>query len=103
MKLLALAAHDIQSKNKTSNNKRPYQLPNINGTSDDNDILLQMMAQQQEQIALLTKLVSSNQTIADKNFDISIDKYEHTRQVYSAIDEYNRKKARTHKFRPATT
>lgn len=103
MKLLALAAHDIESKNKSSNNKRPNQLPNINGTNDDHAVLRQMLAHQQEQIILLTKLVSSNQTIADKDFEPSIDKYEHTRQVYNAIDEYNRRKVRSNKFRPATT
>ena len=43
--------------------------------SNDNDVLLQMLQAQQQQIALLTQIVTSNQTIADKNFEPTIDKY----------------------------
>ena len=49
--------------------------------SNDNDVLLQMLQAQQQQIALLTQIVTSNQTIADKNFEPTIDKYTHEQQV----------------------
>ena len=58
--------------------------------SNDNDVLLQMLQAQQQQIALLTQIVTSNQTIADKNFEPTIDKYTHEQQVFNSIDKYNR-------------
>ncbi|ODB47082.1 hypothetical protein A9N02_09825 [Staphylococcus sp. AOAB] len=101
MKMLALAAQDIQrGRSNTSSNKRPNQLPNINSSSDDSSILMQMVAQQQEQIALLTQLVTSNQTIADKDFEPTIDQFSHEQQVFSSIDKYNRQKQRKSRFKP---
>lgn len=99
MKLLALAAKDIDKKSSARGNKRPNSLPNPSG-SNDNDVLLQMLQAQQQQIALLTQIVTSNQTIADKNFEPTIDKYTHEQQVFNSIDKYNRQKQRKSRFRP---
>lgn len=97
MKLLALAAQDIDNNNKR--NKRPNSLPKPN-SSNDNDVLLQMLQAQQQQIALLTQIVTSNQTIADKDFNPTIDKYTHEQQVFNSIDKYNRQKQRKSRFKP---
>ena len=70
---------DIDKKSSTRGNKRPNSLPKPSG-SNDNDVL-QMLQAQQQQIALLTQIVTSNQTIADKNFEPTIDKYTHEQQV----------------------
>lgn len=99
MKMLALAAQDIDKKSNTRGNKRPNSLPKPSG-SNDNDLLLQMLQAQQQQIALLTQIVTSNQTIADKNFEPTIDKYTHEQQVFNSIDKYNRQKQRKSRFKP---
>ena len=99
MKMLALAAQDIDKKSSTRGNKRPNSLPKTSG-SNDNDVLLQMLQAQQQQIALLTQIVTSNQTIADKNFEPTIDKYTHEQQVFNSIDKYNRQKQRKSRFKP---
>lgn len=99
MKILALAAQDIDKKSSTRGNKRPNSLPKPSG-SNDNDVLLQMLQAQQQQIALLTQIVTSNQTIADKNFEPTIDKYTHEQQVFNSIDKYNRQKQRKSRFKP---
>ncbi len=99
MMMLAMAANQIRG-NKTAGNKRPSQLSNSSIGSSNNDALLfQMIQQQQEQIALLAEIVRSNQQIADKDF--TIDKYEHKKQVFEGIDEYNRQKSRKSQFRPS--
>ncbi|MDS3910689.1 phage tail tape measure protein [Staphylococcus hominis] len=99
MKVLALAAQDIDKKSSTRGNKRPNSLPKPSG-SNDNDLLLQMLQAQQQQIALLTQIVTSNQTIADKDFNPTIDKYTHEQQVFNSIDKYNRQKQRKSRFKP---
>ena len=99
MKMLALAAQDIDKKSSARGNKRPNSLPKPSG-SNDNDVLLQMLQAQQQQIALLTQIVTSNQTIADKNFEPTIDKYTHEQQVFNSIDKYNRQKQRKSRFKP---
>lgn len=99
MKMLALAAQDIDRKSSTRGNKRPNSLPKPSG-NNDNDVLLQMLQAQQQQIALLTQIVTSNQTIADKNFEPTIDKYTHEQQVFNSIDKYNRQKQRKSRFKP---
>lgn len=99
MKMLALAAQDIDRKSSTRGNKRPNSLPKPN-SGNDNDVLLQMLQAQQQQIALLTQIVTSNQTIADKDFSPTIDKYTHEQQVFNSIDKYNRQKQRKSRFKP---
>lgn len=99
MKMLALAAQDIDKKSSARGNKRPNSFPNPSG-SNDNDVLLQMLQAQQQQIALLTQIVTSNQTIADKDFSPTIDKYTHEQQVFNSIDKYNRQKQRKSRFKP---
>lgn len=98
MAMLAMAANQIRG-NKTAGNKRPSQLTGGLSTTNDNALLLRMMQQQQEQIALLAEIVRSNQQIADKDF--TIDKYEHKKQVFEGIDDYNRQKSRKSQFRPS--
>lgn len=98
MTMLAMAANQIRG-NKTAGNKRPSQLTGGLSTTNDNALLLRMMQQQQEQIALLAQIVQSNQQIADKDF--TIDKYEHKKQVFEGIDDYNRQKSRKSQFRPS--
>lgn len=99
MKMLALAAQDIDKKSSTRGNKRPNSLPKPN-SSNDNDVLLQMLQAQQQQIALLTQIVASNNAIADKDFNPTIDKYTHEQQVFNSIDKYNRQKQRKSRFKP---
>ena len=99
MKMLALAAQDIDKKSSARGNKRPNSLPKPSG-SNDNDVLLQMLQAQQQQIALLTQIVASNNAIADKDFNPTIDKYTHEQQVFNSIDKYNRQKQRKSRFKP---
>lgn len=97
MKLLALAANDIQ-RNKSSNNKRPTQLSNNSNTVNNDKLLLTIIEQQQQQLNLLMEIAKSNAGIENKNFEPIIDKYEHRSQVFSAIDDYNRQKQRMKRF-----
>ncbi|WP_446289363.1 phage tail tape measure protein [Staphylococcus haemolyticus] len=99
MKMLALAAQDIDKKSSARGNKRPNSLPKPN-SGNDNDVLLQMLQAQQQQIALLTQIVTSNNAIADKDFNPTIDKYTHEQQVFNSIDKYNRQKQRKSRFKP---
>ena len=91
MKLLALAAKDIEGS-KTSGNKRPSNFSNriTSSSSNDTEMLMKMIELQQQQINVLVDIARSNQTIADKDFEPSIDQFTHERQVFNAIDKYNR-------------
>lgn len=68
MKLLALAAQDIDSKNKR--NKRPNQMRTPSTSNADNNEMINVMARQleatQKQVELLTQLVASNQRLEQK-------------------------------------
>ena len=71
MKLLALAAKDIEGR-KTSGNKRPsnFSSTKISSSQSDNSKLerkLDML------IGLMSKLVQSNDTIANKDWSVELD------------------------------
>lgn len=71
MKLLALAAKDIEGS-KTSGNKRPsnFSSAKISSSQSDNSKLEQKLDML---IGLMSKLVQSNDTIANKDFELSLD------------------------------
>ncbi|MHB7918980.1 phage tail tape measure protein [Staphylococcus hominis] len=101
MKLLALAAKDIEGS-KTKGNKRPSNFSNriTSSNSNDTEMLMKMIELQQQQINVLVDIARSNQTIADKDFKPSIDQFAHERQVFNSIDKYNRQKQRKSRFKP---
>ena len=101
MKLLALAAKDIQGS-KSKGNKRPsaFSSKNVSTNNNDTELLLKMIEGQQQQISLLMQLARSNQDIAEKDFNPSIDQYAHERQVFNSIDKYERQKSRKANFKP---
>ncbi|MGW9979304.1 TP901 family phage tail tape measure protein [Staphylococcus hominis] len=70
MKLLALAAQDIDSKSKR--NKRPsnFSSTKISSSQSDNSKLEQKLDML---IGLMSKLVQSNDTIADKDWSVELD------------------------------
>ncbi|RIL75318.1 phage tail tape measure protein [Staphylococcus devriesei] len=71
MKLLALAAKDIEGS-KTSGNKRPSNFSNtkISSNQSDNSKLEQKLDML---IGLMSKLVQSNDTIANKDWSVELD------------------------------
>lgn len=101
MKLLALAAKDIQGS-KSKGNKRPsaFSSKNVSTNNNDTELLLKMIEGQQQQISLLMQLARSNQDIADKDFEPVIDQFANEQQIFKGIDKYERQKSRKAKFKP---
>ncbi|MCJ0960359.1 phage tail tape measure protein [Staphylococcus haemolyticus] len=101
MKLLALAAKDIEGR-KTSGNKRPSNFSNriTSSSSNDAEMLMKMIELQQQQINVLAEIAKTNKDIADKDFEPIIDHYTHEKQVFNSIDKYSRQKSRKVKFNP---
>lgn len=97
-KLLALAANDLEKNSPKS--KRPNNLPNPStgsGSSNSNlekkfDMLL----------SLVSKLVSSNEAIANKDYEPVIDKYSLESEVFKLIEKYERTKSRKNRYNLAT-
>ena len=73
MKLLALAAQDIDSKSK--GNKRPNQMRTPSTSNNNDNEMINFMARQleatQRQVELLTQLVASNQRLEQKPTGVS--------------------------------
>ncbi|WP_211295802.1 phage tail tape measure protein [Staphylococcus muscae] len=90
-KLLALASKDI------SKNKRPKNFSNsaIGSNSDTSKLESKLDVM----IALLTKLVGSNEDIADKDYTPVIDNFSLADFINSTIDKRERTNARKNKFK----
>ncbi|HIH0252228.1 TPA: phage tail tape measure protein [Staphylococcus aureus] len=88
MKMLHYAAAEVRGR-KASKNKRPSQLSSVNGF-DDPSLLLKMIEQQQQQIALLLKIAQSNDVIADKDYQPIIDEYAFDKKVNASIEKRER-------------
>lgn len=97
MKILHYAAAEVRGK-KASKNKRPSQLSDLNGF-DDPSLLLKMIEQQQQQIALLLKIAQSNDVIADKDYQPIIDEYAFDKKVNASIEKRERQESTKVKFR----
>ncbi|MDM6022123.1 phage tail tape measure protein [Staphylococcus aureus] len=96
MKMLHYAA-EVRGR-KASKNKRPSQLSSVNGF-DDPSLLLKMIEQQQQQIALLLKIAQSNDVIADKDYQPIIDEYAFDKKVNASIEKRERQESTKVKFR----
>lgn len=97
MKMLHYAAAEVRGR-KASKNKRPSQLSSVNWF-DDPSLLLKMIEQQQQQIALLLKIAQSNDVIADKDYQPIIDEYAFDKKVNASIEKRERQESTKVKFR----
>ncbi|MDC5694281.1 phage tail tape measure protein [Mammaliicoccus sciuri] len=97
-KLLALAANDLEKSSPKS--KRPNNLPNpSNSSSGGNSSLEQKF---DALIGLVSKLVSTNEEIANKDYEPVIDKYSLENEVFKLIEKYERTKSRKNRYNVAT-
>lgn len=97
-KLLALAANDLEKSSPKS--KRPNNLPNPSTGSGSTNSNLEKKFDML--LSLVSKLVSSNEAIANKDYEPVIDKYSLENEVFKLIEKYERTKSRKNRYNVAT-
>ena len=97
-KLLALAANDLEKSSPKS--KRPNNLPNPSNSSSGGNSSLEEKFD--ALLSLVSKLVSTNEEIANKDYEPVIDKYSLENEVFKLIEKYERTKKRKGRYNPAT-